>query len=101
MDDNKKFMLRAIELSIESASSDGGPFGCVIVKDSKIIAEGSNKVTSLKDPPSILNTFIPIHSPEITISSFPSPSRSPIATSVTIPTVSNDGTKDTSNELSP
>ena len=50
MDDNKKFMLRAIELSIESASSDGGPFGCVIVKDSKIIAEGSNKVTSLKDP---------------------------------------------------
>ena len=50
MDDIKKFMLRAIELSIESASSDGGPFGCVIVKDSKIIAEGSNKVTSLKDP---------------------------------------------------
>tara|TARA_B100000427_G_scaffold85158_1_gene69752 strand:+ start:839 stop:1309 length:471 start_codon:yes stop_codon:yes gene_type:complete len=50
MDDNKKFMLRAIELSIESASSDGGPFGCVIVKDNKIIAEGSNKVTSLKDP---------------------------------------------------
>ena len=50
MDDNKKFMLRAIELSIESASSDGGPFGCVIVKDSKIIAEGSNKVTSSNDP---------------------------------------------------
>ena len=50
MDDNKKFMLRAIELSIQRASSDGGHFGCVIVKDSKIIAEGSNKVTSLKDP---------------------------------------------------
>ena len=50
MDDNKKFMLRAIELSIESASSDGGPFGCVIVKDNKIIAEGSNKVTSLNYP---------------------------------------------------
>ena len=50
MAEKSKFMLRAIELSIQSAKSKGGPFGCVIVKDSKIIAEGSNKVTSLKDP---------------------------------------------------
>ena len=28
----------------------GGPFGCVIVKDNKIISEGSNKVTSTNDP---------------------------------------------------
>ena len=44
------FMLRAIELSINSAHNAGGPFGCVIVKDDKIIAEGSNKVTSSNDP---------------------------------------------------
>ena len=45
-----KFMARAIELSIESVNTGGGPFGSVIVKDEKIIAEGSNKVTSTNDP---------------------------------------------------
>ena len=45
-----EFMLRAIELSISSANGTGGPFGCVIVKDDKIIAEGSNKVTFSNDP---------------------------------------------------
>ena len=45
-----KFMLRAIELSVSSAEDIGGPFGCVIVKDDKIIAEGSNKVTFSNDP---------------------------------------------------
>ena len=45
-----KFMTRAIELSIESVNTGGGPFGSVIVKDEKIIAEGSNKVTSTNDP---------------------------------------------------
>ncbi len=50
MEDKKKFMAKAIELSINSANTIGGPFGSVIVKDDKIIAEGSNKVTSSKDP---------------------------------------------------
>ncbi len=45
-----EFMKRAIELSIESVNKGGGPFGCVIVKDEKIVSEGSNKVTSSKDP---------------------------------------------------
>ena len=45
-----EFMKRAIELSIESVNRGGGPFGCVIVKDEKIVSEGSNKVTSSKDP---------------------------------------------------
>ena len=45
-----KFMARAIELSIESVNIGGGPLGSVIVKDEKIIAEGSNKVTSTNDP---------------------------------------------------
>ena len=45
-----KFMKRAIELSIESVDKGGGPFGCVIIKDNQIIAEGSNKVTKNNDP---------------------------------------------------
>ena len=43
-------MKRAIELSIESVSKGGGPFGCVIVKDERIVSEGSNKVTLTNDP---------------------------------------------------
>ena len=50
MKSKNKFMLRAIELSISSAKDTGGPFGCVMVKDDKIIAEGSNKVTFSNDP---------------------------------------------------
>ena len=45
-----KFMQRAIELSIESINSGGGPFGSVIVKDGKIISEGMNRVTVNNDP---------------------------------------------------
>ena len=52
MEDKKKFMAKAIELSINSAITSGGPFGSVIVKDNKIIAEGFNTVTSTKDPTS-------------------------------------------------
>ena len=47
---NKEFMKMAIELSIESVNKNGGPFGCVIVKNNKVIAKGSNKVTSTNDP---------------------------------------------------
>ena len=43
-------MKRAIELSIESVNKGGGPFGCIIVKDGKIVSEGLNKVTSTNDP---------------------------------------------------
>ena len=43
-------MKKAIELSIESVNKYGGPFGSIIVKDNKIIAQGSNKVTSSNDP---------------------------------------------------
>jgi tRNA(Arg) A34 adenosine deaminase TadA len=46
-----EFMQEAIRLSIENvASGKGGPFGAVIVKDGKIIARGSNGVTSTNDP---------------------------------------------------
>jgi len=45
-----EFMKRAIALSIESVNKGGGPFGSIIVKDNKIISEGSNKVTITNDP---------------------------------------------------
>ena len=50
MTEKNPYMMRAIELSVESAKSKGGPFGCVIVKNNKIIAEGFNKVTMNNDP---------------------------------------------------
>ena len=50
--DDNKFMEKAIELSINSVKNNGGPFGCVITKDNKIISEGSNMVTTSNDPTS-------------------------------------------------
>lgn len=48
---NNQFMKRAIELSREHMNlGHGGPFGAVIVKDGKVIAEGWNQVTSQNDP---------------------------------------------------
>ena len=47
---NNKFMKKAIELSVQNIDKGGGPFASVIVKDDKIIAEGSNKVTPTNDP---------------------------------------------------
>ena len=45
-----EFMTRAIKLSIENVNLGGGPFGSIIVKNDKVIAEGSNKVTLNNDP---------------------------------------------------
>ncbi len=47
----KKFLERAIELSkLGMQNGSGGPFGCVVVMDDKIIGEGCNMVTSTNDP---------------------------------------------------
>jgi len=44
-------MRRAIELAQNGVDNDqGGPFGCVIAKDGKIVGEGCNEVTSTNDP---------------------------------------------------
>ena len=46
-----KFMTRAIELARMGVDrSEGGPFGCVIVRDGRIVGEGNNRVTSTNDP---------------------------------------------------
>ena len=48
---DRTFMLRAIALAEAGMdSNDGGPFGAVVVKDGRIVAEGNNRVTSSNDP---------------------------------------------------
>lgn len=50
--EDEKFLRRAIALAEEAAmvKGTGGPFGCVIVKDGEVIAEGSNHVVTENDP---------------------------------------------------
>jgi guanine deaminase len=48
---DKKFLEKAIELSRQGMTSlQGGPFGCVVVKDGEVIAEGWNQVALTSDP---------------------------------------------------
>jgi guanine deaminase len=45
------FMRRALALAQQGMNGNaGGPFGAVIVKDGRIVAEGCNRVTSTNDP---------------------------------------------------
>jgi guanine deaminase len=48
---SEEFMRRAIALGIENVrSGKGGPFGAVVVKDGRVVAEGANCVTTTNDP---------------------------------------------------
>ena len=50
-DAKDSFMLRAIELARRGMNAgDGGPFGCVIVRDGSIVGEGWNRVVGTNDP---------------------------------------------------
>ncbi|MGK9116443.1 nucleoside deaminase [Olivibacter jilunii] len=45
------FLKKAIDLAVTGVKQNkGGPFGCIIVKDGKIIGKGCNSVTSTIDP---------------------------------------------------
>lgn len=46
----EQFMREAIRLAVENVERGGGPFGCVVVKDGRIVARGANQVTVLNDP---------------------------------------------------
>ena len=49
--DHKHYMQEAVTAALKGMqNNEGGPFGCVIVKDHKIIGKGNNKVTSTNDP---------------------------------------------------
>lgn len=44
-------MARAIKLAIDNVRSGrGGPFAALVVKDGRVVAEGTNRVTALNDP---------------------------------------------------
>jgi len=47
----KQFMKEAVNAALKGMELEhGGPFGCVIVKDGKIVGKGHNKVTTNHDP---------------------------------------------------
>ena len=51
MTDNERFMKEAVDEALKGIrNNEGGPFGCVIVKDGKIVGRGHNRVTSTNDP---------------------------------------------------
>lgn len=49
-EEDRHFMQMAIRLSVENVEKGGGPFGAVIVRSGKLVAIGTNRVTSLLDP---------------------------------------------------
>ena len=51
MTEQKKYMQEAVNAALKGMrNNEGGPFGCVIVKNGKIVGIGNNKVTSTNDP---------------------------------------------------
>ena len=49
-DQDALFLARAIELATENVANAGGPFGALIVRDGRVLAEGQNRVTATLDP---------------------------------------------------
>ncbi|OQW54757.1 nucleoside deaminase [Candidatus Raskinella chloraquaticus] len=49
--DDRTFLLRAVDLSrTRMLANAGGPFGALVVREGKVLAEGWNEVTSSNDP---------------------------------------------------
>lgn len=47
---DEAFIRKAVKLAEEGVADGGGPFGAVIVRNGRVIAEGVNRVTSDSDP---------------------------------------------------
>ena len=45
-----EFLRQAIKLAVESAGTDGGPFGAVVAKGDALLSTGTNRVTASGDP---------------------------------------------------
>ncbi|MEI6048530.1 MAG: nucleoside deaminase [Bacteroidota bacterium] len=50
MEDDRLFLLRAIEIAGNGIDSGGGPFGAVVSKNGTIISEAFNRVVLTSDP---------------------------------------------------
>ena len=48
---HRTFMSEAVKSAIQGMeANEGGPFGCIVVKNGEIVGRGNNKVTSTNDP---------------------------------------------------
>ncbi|MGI6322548.1 MAG: nucleoside deaminase [Bacteroidales bacterium] len=50
MNNDRRFINRAIEIAVEGIDKGNGPFGAVIAKNGRIISEAVNSVVHLNDP---------------------------------------------------
>jgi guanine deaminase len=50
MEKDRIFLTKAVDIASDGISEGGGPFGAIIVKDDKIIAEANNRVVLNNDP---------------------------------------------------
>ena len=51
MTNHEEFMSEAVKAALKGMSNnEGGPFGCIVVKEGEIVGRGNNKVTSTNDP---------------------------------------------------
>lgn len=47
---DRRMLTQACQLATEAASTDGGPFGAVVVHNGAVVAAGTNRVTADRDP---------------------------------------------------
>jgi guanine deaminase len=50
MENDRKYLLRAVEIAENGIKNGGGPFGAVIIRNDKIVSEAYNKVVLTSDP---------------------------------------------------
>lgn len=50
MTGDELYLARALDLAIENVANEGGPFGALVVRGGKVLAEGQNRVTATLDP---------------------------------------------------
>ena len=68
MDDDEKFLRRAVEIALKELDNGAGPFGAVITSDGKIISEAVNRVV-LKNDPTAHAEIIAIREAALTLNS--------------------------------
>jgi tRNA(Arg) A34 adenosine deaminase TadA len=50
MENDRKFLLKAIDIALKGMKHGGGPFGAIVARDGEIISESHNKVVITNDP---------------------------------------------------